>query len=677
MPDLLSFLDNHNWTPPWILLVVLVVCFIVLFLVQFFARRTHKETPEELAVQKEKAEKRVQHKNDEQALQQKGFGWAKGLRFFLISAFVVVLAWPLVKGVWRSMNPTPVPEITVAELRVATDSGEIREAIISHMKDGQRRIVGADNRGRFQVIVSDSVADEFRKKFDEKKIKYTFEEPLEPSFLRSFFFSWGPTLLFILVIFYWMGRRMPGGMGGNPFQKKAAKLGEKPKTRFTDVAGLDEPKEELLEVIEFLKNPQTFTALGAKIPRGLLLVGPSGCGKTLLAKAIAGESDVPFFSMSGSEFVEVFVGVGASRVRDLFEQAMKNAPCIIFIDEIDAVGRHRGAGLGGGNDEREQTLNQLLVAMDGFEPNSGIIVIAATNRPDILDPALLRPGRFDRRIIVDNPDSKGRREILAVHLRGIPIASDVSVESLAKQTPGFSGADLASVVNEGALLAARCNKKIVTMTDFEDAIERVIAGPSRRSKKLMPKERELVAHHEAGHALLRKLLPHADPPHKVTIISRGMALGYVMGASPEDRNTRTKLELLDEIAVAMGGRVAEELVFGDITTGASNDFEQATDMAHRMVTSFGMSENLGRVTLGKRGGPVFLGRDLVESRNYSEEIAREIDHEVRRLTDEAYERAQQIIEANRDKLERIAKALLERETLNADELDVLINQAEG
>jgi cell division protease FtsH len=438
---------------------------------------------------------------------------------------------------------------------------------------------------------------------------------------------------------------------------------------FADVAGEEEPKEELQEVIEFLKHPQKFQALHAKIPRGLLLVGPPGCGKTLLAKAVAGEAGVPFFSLSGSEFVEVFVGVGASRVRDLFEQAKKNAPCLVFIDEIDAVGRHRGAGLGGGNDEREQTLNQLLVAMDGFEGNIGIIVIVATNRPDILDPALLRPGRFDRRIIVDNPDSKGRKAILQVHLREIPLAADVNVDTLAKQTPGFSGADLAAVVNEGALLAARKDKDRVSMTDFDEAVERIIAGPLRRSRALTPKEREMVAYHEAGHAILRKLLPKADPPHKVTIVSRGMALGYVMGAPPEDRYTRTRTELLAEVSVAMGGRVAEDLVFGEITTGASNDFEQATNMVRRMVTNFGMSDKLGPVTLGRQGGPVFLGRDMIDSRNYSEEIAYQIDQEVRRIIDECYKTAHETIDTNRDKLQRLAKALLERETLYAEELD--------
>lgn len=539
---------------------------------------------------------------------------------------------------------------------------ENNHTIFAHVTEGQhlRTIYSKEATGPLQELLK------------KKGIRFAIEPPAGGSIWLGLLFNFLPFLV-IIGLFVMMSRRSQMGGGGGPmsFGKSKAKLHDatKPTVTFADVAGEEEPKEELLEVIEFLKHPQKFQALHAKIPRGLLLVGPPGCGKTLLAKAVAGEASVPFFSLSGSEFVEVFVGVGASRVRDLFEQAKKSVPCLVFIDEIDAVGRSRGAGLGGGNDEREQTLNQLLVAMDGFEANIGIIVIAATNRPDILDPALLRPGRFDRRIIVDNPDSKGRKAILQVHMREIPMAPDVNVDVLAKQTPGFSGADLASVVNEGALLAARHNKNLVSMSDFDEAVERVIAGPLRRSRALKPKEREMVAYHEAGHAILRKLLPNADPPHKVTIVSRGMALGYVMGAPPEDRYTRTRSELQAELSVAMGGRVAEDLIFGEITTGAANDFEQATGMARRMVTSFGMSDKIGPVTLGRQGGPIFLGRDMIDSRNYSEEIAYQIDQEVRRILDESYQHARQTIEANREKLQRVAKALIERETLFAEELD--------
>ncbi|MDR5703254.1 MAG: ATP-dependent zinc metalloprotease FtsH [Armatimonadota bacterium] len=486
------------------------------------------------------------------------------------------------------------------------------------------------------------------------------------------------TLLTSFVLLgLWMLMLRQAQSGGNQamsFGKSRARiyLENRPSVTFDDVAGVDEAKEELQEIIEFLKYPKKFQALGAKIPRGVLLVGPPGSGKTLLAKAIAGEAGVPFFSISGSEFVEMFVGVGASRVRDLFDQAKKNAPCLVFIDEIDAVGRQRGAGLGGGHDEREQTLNQLLVEMDGFDPNAGIIVIAATNRPDILDPALLRPGRFDRRIVVDNPDTKGRRAILGVHVRGKPLAEDVDLDLLAKRTPGFSGADIANMVNEAALLAARRNKKKITMSEFEEAIERVIAGPQRKSRILSQRERQLAAYHEAGHAVLGKLLPHADPPHKVTILPRGMALGYVISAPPEDKYTYTKSELLDKITQALGGRVAEEIVFGEVTTGAQNDFEQVTELARKMVTEYGMSEKLGPLSLGKRHGPVFLGRDLVETRNYSEEIAFQIDQEVRRIVDECYEKAKRILTENRDKLERVATALLEKESLDAEELTLLL-----
>ncbi|HET8998847.1 MAG TPA: ATP-dependent zinc metalloprotease FtsH [bacterium] len=481
-------------------------------------------------------------------------------------------------------------------------------------------------------------------------------------------------VLFMLLLW----PRQPRQQGEHPalrFGRSRARLfvGSTVGVTFGDVAGVDEAKEELEEIIEFLRHPNKFQALGAKIPRGVLLVGPPGSGKTLLAKAIAGEAWVPFFSISGSEFVEMFVGVGASRVRDLFDQAKKSAPCLVFIDEIDAVGRQRGAGLGGGHDEREQTLNQLLVEMDGFDPNSGIIVIAATNRPDILDPALLRPGRFDRRIVVDNPDTKGRRAILDVHVRGKPIGDDANLDVLAKRTPGFSGADLANMVNEAALLAARRGKKRVGMSEFDEAIERVIAGPQRKSRILSPKERELTAFHEGGHALLGKLLPQANPPHKVTILPRGMALGYTLPLPQEDKYTITRSEILANITAILGGRVAEEIVFGEITTGAANDFEKATELARKMVTEFGMSDKLGPLTLGTKHGPVFLGRDLVESRNYSDEIAYEIDKEVRRIIDECYSRARQVLTDHQEVLDRIAKALLERESLTGDDLDALIS----
>lgn len=682
MFNFLSFLDSgwfnklvsgYVWVIP-LFIGFALICFIIMVIWR------PKLTENEQQSLEEKKELNRKKREEKENLKAKGFGWQKNLLFLFIVSFVVVMVTPIGTRIWAYLSPPPL-EITFSEFREDIAEERVKQLVVGLLHDGNRKVVGEYTTGHFfQVVAPDSVTQDLKAiqdlaMRDKKKMapRIRFEEPA--GWFYTLLANWGPMLLLAGVWIFFMSRMRAGGIGGgNPFQKKASKLGEKPKTRFTDVAGLDEPKEELFEVIEFLKNPQTFTVLGAKIPRGLLLVGPSGCGKTLLAKATAGESDVPFFSMSGSEFVEVFVGVGASRVRDLFEQAKKSAPCIIFIDEIDAVGRHRGAGLGGGNDEREQTLNQLLVAMDGFEPNNGIIVIAATNRPDILDPALLRPGRFDRRIIVDNPNGRGRREILEVHLRGIPVASDVSMESLAKQTPGFSGADLASVVNEGALFAARHNKKLVNMADFEEAIERVIGGPLRRSRVLTPKEREMVAHHEAGHAILRKLLPHADPPQKVTIISRGMALGYVMGAPPEDRNTRTKLELLDEIAVAMGGRVAEELVFGDVSTGAANDFEQATDMARKMVTSFGMSNALGPIALGKGQGPVFLGRDFTESKNYGEAVASQIDQEIKNIIVDAYARAKQTMTANRDKLERVACALLERETLSGEELDDVMNQ---
>ena len=486
-------------------------------------------------------------------------------------------------------------------------------------------------------------------------------------------------LMFVaLFVGFWIFimRQGQGGAGqAMSFGKSRAKRlsDTSPRVTFADVAGVEEAKQELQEVIDFLKSPEKFQALGAKIPRGVLLLGNPGTGKTLLARAVAGEAGVPFFHISGSDFVEMFVGVGASRVRDLFDQAKAHRPAIVFIDEIDAVGRHRGAGLGGGHDEREQTLNQLLVEMDGFDPNLGVILMAATNRPDVLDPALTRPGRFDRQIIVDNPDAKGREAILNVHIKGKPLANDVDIESLSKRTAGFSGADLANLVNEAALLAARRNKNQVGDSEFEESVERVMAGPERKSRIIQQKEKTVIAYHEVGHALLGKLLPNVDPPHKITILPRGMALGYVLTLPSEDTFLMSKSQMIDRMTSALGGRAAEFIVFNEVWTGAQNDLEKVTDMARRMVCEFGMSEKLGPLQLGKRSGPVFLGRDFHEERNYSEEIAAKIDAEVRRIVDSSYETAIRLLSENRDIMDKIVHVLLEKETIGAEELDRLVN----
>ncbi|MGI2836567.1 ATP-dependent zinc metalloprotease FtsH [Bacillus cytotoxicus] len=518
--------------------------------------------------------------------------------------------------------------------------------------------------------------EELQKKINEKvkgvEVKYQPAE--ETSAWVTFFTSIIPFVILFILFFFLLNQAQGGGSRVMNFGKSKAKLynDEKKKVRFRDVAGADEEKQELVEVVEFLKDPRKFAEVGARIPKGVLLVGPPGTGKTLLARAVAGEAGVPFFSISGSDFVEMFVGVGASRVRDLFENAKKNAPCIIFIDEIDAVGRQRGAGLGGGHDEREQTLNQLLVEMDGFGANEGIIIIAATNRPDILDPALLRPGRFDRQITVDRPDVNGREAVLKVHARNKPLDEDIDLRAIATRTPGFSGADLENLLNEAALVAARQNKKKIDMSDIDEATDRVIAGPAKKSRVISEKERNIVAFHEAGHTVIGVVLDEADIVHKVTIVPRGQAGGYAVMLPKEDRYFMTKPELLDKITGLLGGRVAEEIVFGEVSTGAHNDFQRATGIARRMVTEFGMSDKLGPMQFGSsQGGQVFLGRDFHSEQNYSDAIAHQIDMEMQNIMKECYARAKQILTEKRDKLDIIAKTLLEVETLDAEQINHL------
>jgi cell division protease FtsH len=501
--------------------------------------------------------------------------------------------------------------------------------------------------------------------------------PDESPWYITFLVTWGPFVLFLGLWFFLMRQMQMGGNKALSFGKSRARLltEERKKVMFSDVAGVDEAKEEVLEIIEFLKDPRRFQKLGGRIPKGVLIVGPPGTGKTLLAKAIAGEASVPFFSISGSDFVEMFVGVGASRVRDLFEQGKKHAPCIIFIDEIDAVGRLRGAGLGGGHDEREQTLNQLLVEMDGFDTTEGVILVAATNRPDVLDPALLRPGRFDRQVVVNRPDLRGRAEILKVHTKKVPIATNVELEKIARGTPGFSGADLENLVNEAALWAARQNKKEVEVVDFEMAKDKVLMGAERKSLILSDEEKRTTAYHEAGHALIARLIPGTDPVHKVTIIPRGRALGVTMQLPTDDRHNYSKEFLYNNLAILMGGRVAEELVLKHITTGAGNDLERATDLARKMVCEWGMSEKLGPLTFGRKEEEIFLGREIATRRDFSEQVALEIDLEVKRLVTENYERAKRLLTENMTSLKGLAEALLEKEVLDAPEIDQIIMQS--
>jgi len=507
-------------------------------------------------------------------------------------------------------------------------------------------------------------------------VKFEVKQREEPSMLASLLMTWAPMLLFVGVWIYFMRQMQGGGKGGAfSFGKSRARMLDESNNSitFADVAGCDEAKEEVKELVDFLRDPQKFQKLGGRIPRGVLMVGPPGTGKTLLAKAIAGEAKVPFFSISGSDFVEMFVGVGAARVRDMFEQAKKSAPCIIFVDEIDAVGRHRGAGLGGGNDEREQTLNQMLVEMDGFETNLGVIVMAATNRPDILDPALLRPGRFDRQVYVTLPDIRGREQILNVHMRKVPIGTDIKADIIARGTPGFSGADLANLVNEAALFAARRNGRVVEMVDFERAKDKIIMGAERKNMVMDEDERKNTAYHEAGHALIGRLLPKLDPVHKVTIIPRGGALGVTVSLPERDRYSTDKIRMLSHISMLFGGRIAEEVFMQQMTTGASNDFERATAIARDMVMRYGMTDALGPMVYSENEGEVFLGRSVTKTTNMSEETMRKVDAEVRRIIDEQYATARQLIEAHQDKMHAMANALLEWETIDAEQIDDIMN----
>ncbi len=611
----------------------------------------------------------------------------RGPGFYLI-LFIVIILVVAMSDIGGMEERLPYPKLLQ----------EIREGKITHIMSTDRTIVGLRKGSSIPV-------ESFPEKYDfesyaphstifERDVRVIEAERLgiAPDEITSdqFSFEWDPqpvpetpwwisllpfvfmTAVFAIFWFVFMQQAQGGGNKVMSFGKSRARLHQDDKNRITfdHVAGAEEEKDELKEIVEFLKNPRKFIELGARIPKGVLLVGPPGTGKTLLAKAVAGEADVPFFSISGSDFVEMFVGVGASRVRDLFDQAKKNSPCIVFIDEIDAVGRHRGAGLGGGHDEREQTLNQLLVEMDGFAINEGIIVLAATNRPDILDPALLRPGRFDRRIVVGVPDVKGREEIIKVHSRGKPLSKDVDLKVLAKRTPGFTGADIENMMNEAAILAARKDSKEIGMAEIEEAITRVLAGPEKKSRIITDKDKRLVAYHEAGHAVVAKMLPNADPVHQISIIPRGQAGGYTLTLPKEDKNYVSRSELMDEITMLLGGRVAEHLVLQDISTGASNDLKRASQIARKMVTEYGMSEELGPISYNEHE-EVFLGRDYAQTRNYSEEVASRIDAEIKKIVQEAYNKAERLLTENMNRLHRVAEALLEKEKLEADEFELI------
>jgi cell division protease FtsH len=571
---------------------------------------------------------------------------------------------------------TETDQLSYTEYKQRLEAGQVAETTVR--PEGNTYHIEGKYKGQaYQTFVTNApFSNDVIKDLEKAGVKTTVEKAKGDSIWLTFFTSIVPFVIILLLFLYFLTQAQGGGNRVMNFGKSKAKLynEEKKKVTFNDVAGADEEKAELVEVVDFLKDPRKFAAVGARIPKGVLLVGPPGTGKTLLARAVAGEAGVPFFSISGSDFVEMFVGVGASRVRDLFEQAKKNAPCIIFIDEIDAVGRQRGAGLGGGHDEREQTLNQLLVEMDGFGANEGIIIMAATNRPDILDPALLRPGRFDRQITVNRPDVKGREEVLKVHARNKPLGDDIKLNVIAQRTTGFTGADLENLLNEAALLSARKNKKQINMEEIEEAIDRVIAGPQKKSRVISEKEKKTIAYHEAGHTIVGYFLEHADTVHKVTVVPRGQAGGYVVMLPKEDRFLLTKNELLDRVTGLLGGRAAEEVVFGEISTGAHNDFEKATSIVRRMITEYGMSEKLAPMQFGRSQGQVFLGRDLGHEQNYSDAVAYEIDQEMQDMINKCYNRAKKLLDEKRDKLELIAQTLLVKETLDAEEIKQLIEK---
>jgi cell division protease FtsH len=599
----------------------------------------------------------------------------QGFLYLLVLVAIVVVIY--------SFLPQPqsrTQDVGLATLVQDVRQGQVGEVTVSGSTVSWKRF-DSDQRFRARLETGDTVRKVLQDAGipleQQPVVKMEQGRPWES--VLNFFIQLLPVILIIGILFLFLRQAQGTNSQALNFGRSRARLinSSRPTITFADVAGVDEAKEELKEVVEFLKYPEKFASLGARVPKGVLLVGPPGTGKTLLAKAVAGEAGVPFFSISGSEFVEMFVGVGAARVRDLFDQAKRNSPCIIFIDEIDAVGRHRGAGLGGSHDEREQTLNQILVEMDGFDTSTNVIVMAATNRPDILDPALLRPGRFDRSVVLDRPDVKGRRAILEVHARGKPLDKDVDLEVLAKQTPGFSGADLANLVNEAAILAARRGKRRIGMAEFNEAVDRVIAGPERKSRVMGPRERQIVAYHEAGHALVAHVLPHADPPYKISIVARGMAGGFTRFLPEEDRHLYTKSQFRDMLASMLGGLVAEELVFGEFTTGPQDDLERATRLARQMVTQFGMSERLGPRTFGRKEELIFLGKEIAEQRNYSEKIAEEIDEEVRQIIDHAYHTARRVLQENRAKLDQLVQVLLEKETVEGEELKALLEAPPG